>query len=76
MADHVEGRKKEAEQFFLKNMSKALKNINEKSNDEFPSCIYYAFKQNEIEKEGLGSPGWATFLQSVLDAQLSVILGQ
>ena len=34
-----------------------------RGNNDFPITIYYAFKQSEVAKEGLTSPGWATFLQ-------------
>ena len=36
--------------------------------DSFPITLYYAFKQSEVGKEGLTSPGWATFLQGLVDA--------
>ena len=36
--------------------------------DDFPVTLYYAFKQPEVAKEGLTSPGWTTFLQGVVDA--------
>ena len=60
--------KKAAEQFFMKGMGKALRNMHESGNRDFPVTIYYAFKQSEVAKEGLTSPGWATFLQAVFEA--------
>ena len=62
------GGKRAAEKFFLAGMSKALSNMHRGSADAFPATIYYAFKQSEVAKEGLTSPGWATFLQAVVDA--------
>ena len=62
------GGKDAAERFFLDGMGNALANMNESGADDFPVTIYYAFKQSEIVKEGLSSPGWATFLQAVSDA--------
>ncbi len=62
------GGKDEAEKFFLEGMGKALANMRRNGVDEFPVTIYYAFKQSEVAKEGLTSPGWATFLQGVVDA--------
>ena len=56
-----------AEQFFMKGMSRALANMHRTGTDEFPTAIYYAFKQSEVAKEGLTSPGWATFLQAVFE---------
>ena len=62
------GGKNAAERFFLDGMAKALNNMRRSSADDFPVTIYYAFKQSEVAKEGLSSPGWATFLQGVVDA--------
>ena len=65
---HRHGGKGAAEQFFMEGMVRALRNMHRSGNDEFPVTLYYAFKQSEMAKEGLTSPGWATFLQSVVDA--------
>ena len=62
------GGKKEAEQFFMEGIGKALANMRVSGRDDFPVTIYYAFKQSEVAKEGLTSPGWATFLQAVFEA--------
>ena len=61
------GGKNAAERFFLRGMGQALRNMHESGSNEFPVTIYYAFKQSEAAKEGLTSPGWATFLQAVAD---------
>ena len=34
--------------------------------------IYYAFKQSEVENEGVSSTGWATFLSAVIEAGFSI----
>ena len=65
---HRHGGKKAAEMFFLEGMGRALHNMHRSGASEFPVTLYYAFKQAEVAKEGLTSPGWATFLQSVVDA--------
>ncbi len=62
----------EAEKFFLDGMTLAIKQMPGMSSDLFPATIYYAFKQSEIEQEGLSSTGWATFLHAVLAAGYSV----
>jgi len=54
-------------------MREAIANMAAKSSDHFPATIYYAFKQSEIEKEGVSSTGWATFLQAVVEAGYSVV---
>ena len=62
------GGKDAAEMFFMKGMSSALQNMRQSSIDEFPATLYYAFKQSEVAREGLTSPGWATFLHGLVDA--------
>ena len=65
---HRHGGKDAAESFFMAGMSRALRNMHRSGADDFPVTLYYAFKQSEVAKEGLTSPGWATFLQGVVDA--------
>jgi putative DNA methylase len=65
--------KSDAEAFFLSGMQKAMSRMYLLQKDEFPTSIYYAFKQSEIQNEGVSSTGWATFLQAVLDAGFSVV---
>ena len=60
--------KSTAEKFFMDGMIKALRNMHDSGAEDFPVTIYYAFKQSEVAKEGLTSPGWATFLQGVFEA--------
>ena len=62
------GSKDAAEQFFKAGMAKALHNMHRSGTSNFPVTIYYAFKQSKVVKEGLTSPGWATFLQGIVDA--------
>lgn len=64
--------KERAEAFFMHGMSAALTAMNHAATDSEPLVIYYAFKQAEIAKEGLTSAGWASFLQAVIAAGLSV----
>lgn len=66
------GGKDNSEAFFLTGMTKAFSNIRQNMNESFPATIYYAFKQNEVSEDGVSSPGWATFLQSVIDAGFSI----
>lgn len=68
-----QGGKEAAEQFFLKGMTKAVGNIAAQTQSDYPVTIYYAFRQSEIEKEGISSTGWATFIQSILDSGFSVV---
>ena len=45
----------------------------EQSHKDIPATIYYAFKQSEVEQEGISSTGWATFLQAVIEAGYAVV---
>ena len=67
------GGKEAAESFFLDGMSKAIANMARQSSPDYPTTIYYAFKQSEIAQEGISSTGWATFLQAVLEAGYAVV---
>lgn len=67
------GGREAAETFFLDGMRKAITNMAGGSSAEYPATIYYAFKQSEIEKEGISSTGWATFLQAVVEAGYAVV---
>ncbi len=62
------GGKDAAERFFMEGMGQALRNMHSAGIGNFPVTIYYAFKQAEVAREGLTSPGWATFLQAVFEA--------
>tara|TARA_R110002072_G_scaffold91255_11_gene203567 strand:+ start:3621 stop:6566 length:2946 start_codon:yes stop_codon:yes gene_type:complete len=68
-----QGDKDAAEAFFLDGMRRAITRMAEQSSEEFPATIYYAFKQSEIDKEGISSTGWATFLQAVIEAGYAVV---
>lgn len=63
----------EAEAFFLNGMTQAISNMSGQTSHEFPAAIYYAFKQSEVETDGIASTGWATFLQAVINAGYAVV---
>ncbi len=67
------GGRTQAENFFLTGMTGAISELAKQSSSEFPTTIYYAFKQSEIEQEGLSSTGWATFLQAVIAAGYTIV---
>ena len=67
------GDKSAAEDFFVSGMRSAMANLAASSQPGSVVTIYYAFKQSEIKLEGTSSTGWATFLQAVLEAGLSVV---
>ncbi|HEY6432399.1 MAG TPA: DUF1156 domain-containing protein, partial [Acetobacteraceae bacterium] len=67
------GGKTGAAAFFMTGMARALAAMRQASDHDAPLSIYYAFKQSEAGKDGITSPGWASFLQAVVDSGLSVI---
>ena len=67
------GGQDEADTFFLDGMTKAVEKMTSQIGPKLPATIYYAFKQSEMESEGLSSTGWATFLQAVVQAGFSVV---
>ena len=67
------GGKNEAETFFLEGMRKAIQNMANNTSNAAPATIYYAFKQSEIEHEGISSTGWAAFLQAVIEAGYIIV---
>jgi len=56
----------------MKGMSAALTAMRKAATDGEPLTLYYAFKQSELADEGIVSPGWASFLQAVVDSGLAV----
>ena len=56
-----------AEKFFLNGMTEAIQRLVEQIHPNFPTTIYYAFKQSErMGKLGAPSTGWETFLDAVI----------
>ena len=62
-----------ADRFFLQGMSAAVRQMFTGSSDLVPTTIYYAFKQREVEQEGVSSSGWVAFLEAILNAGYSVV---
>lgn len=67
------GGKDRAEEFFLSGIRDAISNMARMSIPDYPSAIYYAFKQSEVEQEGLTSKGWATFLQAIIESGYAIV---
>ncbi len=61
-----------AERHFMTGMSAALTAMRNAGTPDVPLAIYYAFKQSEAAEDGVTSPGWASFLQAVVDSGLMV----
>ena len=54
-------------------LNKTLKLIRERCSPEFPSSIFYAYKQQEEEREGRASTGWETMLSAIISADFEIV---
>ena len=66
------GGKAEAESFFLNGMTGAMTSLVNASRDDYPTVIYYAFKQSDSSSDGTSSAGWETFLDAVMRAGFAI----
>ena len=66
------GGKDEADRFFLNGMTSVMHHMATQGRADVPAAIYYAFRQGEVDEHGFSSKGWATFLQSIVDAGYSI----
>lgn len=63
----------DAPQRFEDLQGKALKLIREHCSGEFPSSIFYAYKQQEEEREGRASTGWETMLSAIVSTGFEIV---
>ena len=54
-------------------LNKALRLIRERCSPEFPSSIFYAYKQQEQERDGVSSTGWETMLTALVNAGFQIV---
>ena len=72
-APYRQGGKAQAEAFFLRGMSQAMRCLSRQTYPGFPVTIYYAFKQSEKQGDtGIASTGWETFLDATICAGFTV----
>jgi len=60
------GGKDGASRFFEEGFESVFARARESASDEYPITVYYAFKQQELEAEGVASTGWATMLEGMI----------
>jgi putative DNA methylase len=60
-----------AEAYFMEGMAKALKGLVERCT-EWPTTIFYAYKEQELAKDGITSAGWASFLEAVIRSGFAI----
>ena len=63
----------DASQRFEHLLGKTLKLIRDRCTDDFPSSIFYAYKQQEEEREGRSSTGWETMLTALVNAGFRIV---
>ena len=54
-------------------LATALRVMRESCTDEFPTCIFYAYKQQEEIREGRASTGWETMLNAGIAAGFQIL---
>ena len=52
---------------------KTLRQIRERCSNQFPSSIFYAYKQEEEERDGRVSTGWETMLTALISAGFQIV---
>ncbi|MFL0410883.1 DUF1156 domain-containing protein [Microbacterium paludicola] len=60
------GGKTGAQDFFESGFRHVFAEARRSASDDFPITVYYAFKQAELEADGLASTGWETLLSGML----------
>lgn len=60
------GDRKSAEEFFQSGFNRVFMNMRQSAREDFPITVYYAFKQAELESEGVASTGWATLSDGLI----------
>ena len=63
----------EPRQHFEDGLNKALKLMRQRCTDDYPSSIFYAYKQQEEERDGQTSTGWETMLNALIDSGFHII---
>lgn len=61
-----------AASFFEQGFRSVFARMQETATTASPTAVYYAFKQQELEKEGVASTGWATVLDGMIRGGWSV----
>lgn len=66
------GDKDERRDWFEYLMLRAFKRIQENAEHKYPSSIFYAYKEEVVERGGRASTGWETFLNAVIKTGLQI----
>jgi putative DNA methylase len=73
------GDEEKAKQFFEDGLTQALHHLRSISDPDLPLSIYYAYNDTDESEDGegnkeIGSSGWETILQSIVDAGLQIVM--
>ena len=60
------GGKDQAERFFEEGFERVFGRARQSASSDYPITVFYAFKQKELESEGVASTGWSTFLDGMI----------
>ena len=60
-------------QHFEELLNKTLKRMREHCTDQFPSSIFYAYRQQETEQDGKTSTGWETMLSAIVSSGFQIV---
>ena len=69
---HRAGSAEAARAHFESGMLSVMKAAAATTNLDYPTTVFYAFKQSEADDAGIASTGWEVFLEGLLDAGLGV----
>ena len=69
---HRHGGREGARKFFMQQMGAALAGFAQTADSDYPSSVFYAYKQTETDHEGTVSTGWTSFLQAAVDAGFAI----
>lgn len=64
--------KQEAAAFFEQGLGNAIREWHGSGSAEYPTSIFYAFKQAETDSGGTASTGWETFLAGIIETGYSI----
>ena len=57
-----------AEKFFVDGFNQVFERIRQTANTDVPMAVYYAYKEQETDKDGTSSTGWHTLLGGLIHA--------
>lgn len=60
-------------QHFEDLLNKTLKQMRKHCTDQFPSSIFYAYRQQETEQDGKTSTGWETMLSAIVSSGFQIV---